>query len=183
MDSRGTPQAQPASAAPSSGTSQAVSPVEVAAALPAGIGTETQKMLAIATTWRAEIAALDARGAEIAARGTPNSVGELIKIFGDMAALTGSYRDSYAQAGAQMREVDIANLPQAQTFASIIETYEHIASLYAQASDAARDRNAPRLAQFLQEVEAYKTARAAETRSMLCVSEAAKTTKSPADCR
>ena len=66
-----------------------------------------------------------------------------------------------------MKQVDRTKLPQGDTFAAIIETYEHVAVLYGQASTAARDRNATKLAQMLAEIDSYKAARASQTKSMV----------------
>lgn len=187
LGTRPTPEAAPAlpvpvpSAAAAAGVS---APLQaLVASLPDDQEAEAQKLLAIAATWRKEVADLDARAAAIAARGTPAALEDLLKVFGDMSTLMAAYRDSYSRAAAQMRQVDTKKLSSTQALPAVIQTYEQVATLYGQAGDAARDRNAPRLGQLLKDIETYKASRAAETRRLLCA-EATKSRATPtADCR
>ncbi len=153
------------------------------ASLPDDQEAEAQKLIAIAASWRKEVADLDARAAAIAARGTPASLDDLLKVFGDMSALMSAYRDSYARAAAQMRQVDTRKLSKTQTLPAVIQTYDQVATLYGQAADAARDRNAARLGQLLKDIETYKTTRAAETRRALCAEAVTNRATPTADCR
>lgn len=153
------------------------------ASLPDDQEAEAQKLIAIAASWRKEVADLDARAAAIAARGTPASLDDLLKVFGDMSALMSAYRDSYARASTQMRQVDTKKLSKTQTLPAVIQTYDQVATLYGQAADAARDRNATRLGQLLKDIETYKTTRAAETRRALCAEALTNRATPTADCR